>query len=345
MNPAPIPATATTMHHLPARIDSVIWGWLCPHTAPVLHIASEDVVQVDTVSAIGVPPDNPADFFAEHDLPLVGAARDLVDILPHLEKGDGPHVLNGPIHIEDAEPGDVLEVQIQDITARAPYYGVNLTFPGAGSLPDLPLSFPDLPWLHVLKFDMTRNVACFEHGPDIPLAPFMGIMAVAPRERVSSIPPGSFGGNIDLRWLTAGARLYLPVHVPGALFYVGDGHGVQGDGEVNLCALETSLSGRLRFVLHKHCEQAWPLAETESHYIVMGLDEDLNQAAKLAVSQAVKALNALTDMTASQAYAFCSLSVNFALTQIVDGVKGVHGLIPKAVFGQSSPTWWGVRWH
>jgi len=330
-----------TIHHLPARADTVIWGWLCPHTAPVLRIASNDEVKVDTVSAIGIPKDNPAAFFAEHDLPVVDAAQDLVDMLPHLEQGPGPHVLNGPIHVQDAEPGDVLEVQVLDVAPRAPYYGVNFTRPGAGSLPDL----PDTDWLHVLKFDMQRNVARFRHDLTIPLAPFMGIMAVAPSMRVSSIPPGPFGGNIDLRWLTAGARLYLPVQVAGALFYVGDGHGVQGDGEVNLTALETSLSGHLRFVLHKHCPQAWPLAETENHYIVMGLDEDLNRAATLAVSQAVKVLTALTHMTASQAYAFCSLSVNFALTQIVDGVKGVHGLIPKALLAHAKPGhWWGPRW-
>jgi len=335
-------------HHLPARIDTVVWGWLCPHTTPVLHIQSGDEVQIDTVNAVGVPPDDPAAFFAQHDLALEDAARDLVDMLPVLaqrEHGPGPHVLTGPIHISDAQPGDVLEVQVGDVTPRAPHYGVNFTRPGAGSLPDL----PDAPWTHVLKFDMVRKVARLALGDgrhaDIPLSPFMGLMAVAPRQRVSSVPPGPFGGNMDLRWLTAGARLYLPVQVAGALFYTGDGHAAQGDGEVSLTGLETSMRTRLTFVLHKHCPQQWPLAETNSHYIVMGLHEDLNEAARMAVAQAVRALTSLAAMTAAQAYAFCSLAVDFSLTQIVDGVKGVHGLIPKALLAPANHRdWWGPRW-
>lgn len=329
-----------TLHRLPASASTAVWGYLCPDVPPALRIAPGDEVEVDTVSSMGVQADDPLAFFLEHDLPQIDAARDLIVMLPQMEKGSGPHVLTGPIHIDGAEPGDVLEVRVLEVAPRAPHYGVSFTRPGAGSLPDL----LDAPWTQVLKFDMARGVARFADDIEIPLEPFMGLMGVAPRKRVSSIPPGPFGGNLDLRWLTAGARLYLPVQVAGALFYVGDGHAAQGDGEVNLTGLETSMRGRFAFELHKGCRQEWPLAETESHYIVLGLHEDLDEAARQAVSQAVCAIVAFTGMSAAHAYSFASLAVDFSLTQIVDGVKGVHGLIPKARLARVGAPWWGPRW-
>ncbi|GAA5236434.1 acetamidase [Verticiella sediminum] len=330
-------------HHLPCTAHTTVWGYLSPDVAPALRIASGDTVEIDTISPMGVDPRDPQAFFQTHALPIVGAAREIVDILPVLEKGPGPHVLTGPIHVDGAEPGDVLEVRVLGVAPRAPHYGVNFTRPGAGSLPDL----LDAPWTHVMHFDMVRGVAHFapELGDiEIPLAPFMGIMGVAPRTRVSSIPPGAFGGNLDLRWLTAGARLYLPVQVAGALFFVGDGHAAQGDGEVDLTALETSMQGRFQFILHKQCPQAWPLAETRDDYLVLGLHEDLDEAARMAVAQAVGALQAFAGLPTAHAYAYCSLAVDFSLTQIVDGVKGVHGLIPKKRVLPRGEPWWGPRW-
>ncbi|MBV7429331.1 MULTISPECIES: acetamidase/formamidase family protein [unclassified Acidovorax] len=176
---------------------------------------------------------------------------------------------------------------------------------------------------------------------DIPLRPFMGIMAVAPTRRVSSIPPGCFGGNIDLKHLVPGTRLYLPVQVPGALFFTGDGHGVQGNGEVNLTALETSMTTTLEFVLHQRRSLAWPMAETATHYIVMGLHEDLDTAAADAVQRTIEVLQAFAEVDAGEAYALSSLVVDFEVTQLVDGVKGIHGCIPKSLFASMAGSWWG----
>ncbi|MBU7575643.1 MAG: acetamidase/formamidase family protein [Hydrogenophaga sp.] len=323
--------------HLRSRPETVVWGFLAPDVPPVLRIASGTTVDIDTVNALCVPPDAPEAFFERHRLELTDAAQDICDIVKTVPKGVGPHVLTGPIHIEGAEPGDVLEVRIHEVEPRAPHYGVNFTRPGAGSLPDL---LP-APRTQVLPIDMARRTARFREGLDIPLRPFMGILAVAPTSRVSSIPPGRFGGNIDLKHLVPGARLYLPVQVPGALFFTGDGHGVQGNGEVNLTALETSMATRLEFVLHPRRSLAWPMAETPSHYIVMGLDEDLDTAAADAVRRAVEVLQAFAGVDTGEAYALASLAVDFEVTQLVDGVKGIHGCIPKSLFTSAAEAWWG----
>ena len=323
--------------HLPSRPETVVWGYLSPEVPPVLRIASGSTVVIDTVNALCVPPDAPQAFFDSHGLALTDAALDICDIVTRVTKGEGPHVLTGPIHVEQAEPGDVLEVRVEALQPRAPNYGVNFTRPGAGSLPDL---LP-APRTQVLPIDMARRTARFREGLDIPLRPFMGIMAVAPTARASSIPPGRFGGNIDLKHLEPGARLYLPVQVPGALFFTGDGHGVQGNGEVNLTALETSMTATLRFELHKRRSPAWPMAETPSHYIVLGLHEDLDLAARDAVQRAVEVLMAFGGLDTGEAYALASLAVDFEVTQLVDGVKGIHGLIPKSLVAPGSEAWWG----
>lgn len=323
--------------HLRSRPETVVWGFLAPDVPPVLRIASGTTVDIDTVNALCVPPDAPEAFFERHRLELTDAAQDICDIVKTVPKGVGPHVLTGPIHIEGAEPGDVLEVRIHEVEPRAPHYGVNFARPGAGSLPDL---LPE-PRTQVLKIDPERRTARFREGLDIPLRPFMGILAVAPTSRVSSIPPGRFGGNIDLKHLVPGARLYLPVQVPGALFFTGDGHGVQGNGEVNLTALETSMTTRLEFVLHPRRALAWPMAETPSHYIVMGLNEDLDTAAADAVRRAVEVLQTFAGVDTGEAYALASLVVDFEVTQLVDGVKGIHGCIPKSLFTSAAEAWWG----
>lgn len=323
--------------HLPSRPETVVWGFLAPDVPPVLRIASGTTVRIDTVNALCVPPDAPEAFFERHGLALADAAQDICDIVKTVPKDIGPHVLTGPIHIDGAEPGDVLEVRIHEVEPRAPHYGVNFTRPGAGSLPDL---LPE-PRTQVLPIDPARRTARFREGLDIPLRPFMGIMAVAPTSRVSSIPPGRFGGNIDLKHLVPGARLYLPVQVPGALFFTGDGHGVQGNGEVNLTALETSMTTRLEFVLHPRRTLAWPMAETPSHYIVMGLNEDLDTAAADAVRRAVEVLQAFAGVDTGEAYALASLVVDFEVTQLVDGVKGIHGCIPKSLVAPTAEAWWG----
>lgn len=321
--------------------ENMIWGYFAPDVPPVMRVESGAVVDIETFNGLGVPPEDPEGFFKRHGLPFDDTLQQLAQALRALRKDVGPHLLTGPIYIEDAQPGDVLEVRVVSVTPRPPYYGVSFTRPDGGALPGL----VDKPWLKVIRIDREQGLARFAPGVDIPLQPFMGIMAVAPTEKVSSIPPGKFGGNIDLKDLTAGARLYLPVQVPGALFFTGDGHGAQGDGEVNLTGLETSMVTRLQFVLHKQCDQTWPLAETSDHYIVMGLDEDLDEAARIAVEQCVGALQHFAGMSRVDAYSASSLLVDFALTQIVDGVKGVHGRIPKQRFTMRQEPWWGPRWR
>lgn len=323
-------------HRLSATPETVVWGFLGPAT-PVLHIRSGDVVQIDTVNPIGVPPDGAPAFYENHRIETVGAIADTVAIMRSVAKDVGPHILTGPIHIAEAEPGDALAVEVLAVEPRPPYFGVNFTRPDAGSIPGTVQEN----WLKIIRCDIERQVAIFDERIEIPLDPFMGTMGVAPREKVSSIPPGSFGGNLDLKDLRPGATLYLPVQVPGALFFTGDGHAMQGNGEVNLTALETAMTATMRFVLHKRSALRAPIAETAQHYIVLGLHEDLDVAARSAVDAAVDALVLFAGLDRVEAYSLASLAVDFELTQIVDGVKGVHGRIPKQIVapGRASP--WG----
>jgi acetamidase/formamidase len=187
----------------------------------------------------------------------------------------------------------------------------------------------------VIPFDLERGVARFSPRIEVPLAPFFGIMATGPARslgRTSSVPPGPYGGNIDLKELTAGSILYLPVHVPGALFMVGDGHAAQGDGEVDLTAIETSMTGRFRFELLRGRTLAWPRAETPTHWISLGLHADLEEAMRMAIREAVGFLVETQGLTREDAYALCSIAVDFEVTQVVDGVKGIHAMIPKRIF-------------
>jgi acetamidase/formamidase len=224
----------------------------------------------------------------------------------------------------------VLAVHVLEATPRVPY-GVNSMRLNRGGLPDEFTLNRSL----VIPFDMARGVAKFSERIEVPLAPFFGIMATGPARslgRVSSGPPGAFGGNIDLKDLTAGATLYLPVHVPEALFMVGDGHAAQGDGEVDLTAIETSLTGTFRLELIKGKPLAWPRAETPTHWITLGMHENLEEAMKLAIRECVKFLSEEKGLTRVDAYALASIAVDFEVTQVVDGVKGIHAMIPKGIF-------------
>jgi acetamidase/formamidase len=246
------------------------------------------------------------------------------------DKGPGGHILTGPIYVEGAEPGDVLEVRIKSIKPAIPY-AYNAFGPRGGFLPE------DFPYskMRIIRLDEKRMVATFADGIEIPLRPFFGSMGVAPPEasgRVSSAPPGIHAGNLDNKELVAGTTLLIPVHVRGALFEVGDGHAAQGDGEVDITALETSLQGTLQFVVRKDLHLRWPRAETPTHLIAMGIDKDLTEAAKIAVREAVDLLVTEKKLSRDDAYMLCSAAVDFHITQVVDGTKGVHALIPKAIF-------------
>ena len=209
--------------------------------------------------------------------------------------------------------------------------------PGQGFAPNrgaLPEQFP-YEKSRVTWIDVERKVVEFAPGIEIPAKPFWGVIGVAPPSgmgRVPSGPPNIFGGNLDNRDLGAGSTLYLPVHVAGALLSIGDGHAAQGHGEVSLSAVETSLKGEIQVVLHKNRRLRWPRAETATHYITMGLDQDLDQAAKIATSEMLDLLVEAKGLSREDAYLLASAAMDLIVTQVVDGTKGVHAMMPKAIF-------------
>ena len=315
---------------LRATPQNVIWGAIAADRAPVLRIRSGQTITVETVSQQPLNHEDPATFFPKVGIPLEQVLPEAIAIYRDVRKSPpgGPHVLTGPIHIEDAEPGDMLEVRVLDVAFRVPY-GLNAIGPGSGVLPDL-LTERVAP---LIRLDVERNVALFA-GVEVPLAPFMGIMAVAPppdRAPASTKPPGPWGGNMDFRHLVAGATLYLPVFNAGALFYTGDGHGAQGDGEVDGAAIEISLAPTLQFVVHKGAgkRMKWPRAEDALHHYVMGMDEDLDLALKEAVREAVEFVQLRAHVTAAEAYALATFNIDFRIGEAVNQVKMVYGVIPK----------------
>ncbi|WP_226023917.1 acetamidase/formamidase family protein [Halomicrobium salinisoli] len=321
-------------HRVESSPENVVWGAIDPTKEPVQRVSSGSTVQIETISHEGILEDqpDPEEFFTSRGIPESEILDDQVrvhDEVPH--DGGGPHVVTGPVYIEDAEPGDVLEVEVLDIDFRVPY-GANTFRQRKGGLPS------EFTWndSEVIEFDLDRGVALLGEDVEIPLDPFQGIMAVGPTlttGRVNSIPPGPFGGNIDVQGTGVGTTLYFPVFRPGALFFTGDGHALQGNGEVDLTALETSLTPTFRFTVHKNAEQMdWPVAETDEDVRVMGIDEDLDEAMEHALREAISLLVHQKGMTPSEAYRLCSLAADFNLSQIVDINKGIHGKIPKAVF-------------
>jgi acetamidase/formamidase len=304
-------------HSLKPSPKTVHWGYFDAALPPVLRIASGDRIQVETVSgSVEQMPKPP--FVVPEDLKQIHAA-----VKPML----GPHILCGPVWVEGAEPGDTLQVDIEEMAPREEW-GYNLIAPLRGSLPE---DFPEGRLIHI-PIDLKRRVATMSWGTEIPLRPFFGIMATAPRPgygRVTSIVPREYGGNMDNKELIAGSTLYLPIFNPGAMFSVGDGHGVQGDGEVCLSALETALRGTLRLTVRKDMQLKFPRAETPTHYITMGMDEDLDDAAKQALREMIKLLQQIAGLSAHDAYTLCSLACDLRVTQLVDGNKGVHAMIAR----------------
>ena len=319
---------------LKAGPQTVVWGAIVADKPPVLRIRSGQTVKIETVSQQPLNHQDPATFFPAAGIALEYVLPEAIAIYREVKKSPpgGPHVLTGPVYVEGAEPGDMLEVRVLDVEFRVPY-GVNGTGPGSGVLPEL-LSERVTP---TIRLDFERNVALVAKGVEVPLAPFMGIRAVAPPpdlSPVSTTPPGPWGGNLDFRHLIAGAKLYLPVFNAGALFYTGDGHGAQGDGEVDGAAIEISLAPTLQFVVHKGegKPMKWPRAEDATHDYVMGMDEDLDVALQEAVREAVGFLQRKANLTAAQAYALSSFNVDFRIGEAVNNVKMVYGAIPKKLF-------------
>ncbi len=308
----------------------------------MLRIKSGQIVRIDTVTHQGINKQDPVTHFGAAGIAPEQVLRDAIDIYNRAARppqGAGAHVLTGPIYVEEAQPGDMLEVRILDVEFRVPY-GINSTGPGWGVLPELLAD----PAPQVIKLDLRRKVALFGKDIEVPLAPFMGIMAVAPPPGpalVSSKPPGAHGGNMDFKHATAGATLYLPVFNDGALFYTGDGHAVQGDGEVDGTAIEISLTPTLQFIVHQGAGKSmqWPRAEDAAHYYSMGMDPDLDAALKNAVQETVDFLQHRAGLSAADAYALASLSVDFRVGEAVNNVKMVYGMIPKKLF-RRNPEYW-----
>ena len=308
-------------HHLPATPGTTRWGAFSAAYPPVLTIESGDTVVLECVSgAPDVLPPRDAGFTVPPALLAIHAADP-----PRL----GPHILTGPVAIAGAEPGDTLEVRIDRIELGADW-GFCGHRPLAGTLPeDFPRRF-----LSHIAVDRAAGSCRLPYGVELALAPFFGVMGVAPPPgygAISTKEPREHGGNLDNKELVQGSALFLPVWTPGANFSAGDGHGVQGDGEVCINALETCLTGAFTFVLHKGQPLLHPRAESPTHYVSMGMNEDLDLAMKQALREMIAFICARFSLSRDEAYQFCSLAVDFHVTQTVNGEKGVHGLLRKGL--------------
>jgi acetamidase/formamidase len=251
------------------------------------------------------------------------------EICEKLKPTPGPHILTGPVAVRGAQPGDTLEVRIKDIALTVDW-GWNLIRPLRGTLPE---DYPEFR-CRIIPIDRKAMTCSLPWGATIALRPFFGILAVAPRPNYgpcSSVEPREFGGNMDNKEFLVGTSLYLPVFVPGANFSAGDGHAVQGDGEVCLTALETYLTGTFELVLHKNMKLHMPRAVTTTHYITMGFDPDLDDAARQALRDMIRWLVEMKGWSSEEAYVFCSLACDLRVTQLVDGNKGIHAMVERGL--------------
>jgi acetamidase/formamidase len=313
-----------TDHTVSATPDTVHWGRFWSDLPPVLTIADGDRATIQTLSGreAVLPPDGPG-------MTVAQAQR---DILAANLPGQA-HLLTGPIAINGAMPGDVLKITIEKIKLGADW-GFNVVRPAAGTLPgEFPVSSETLTHIPI---DQANKTARLPWGATLPLDPFFGVMGVAPPSEwgeITSIQPRLNGGNMDLKLLTEGAILYLPVHIEGAMFSCGDGHGCQGDGEVCITALETALTGTFRFDLLKAGTTAidHPRAETEHEIISMGFHASLDTALQIALRQMIAMIRGRLDISETEAYQLCSLAADFAVTQSVNQEKGVHGRLRKSL--------------
>ena len=315
--------SASDPYILEPSATTVAIGYYWSEAKPVLRIKSGDFLRVHTL--ITSTPER-----------LEAAGIPAQDIEPALrevqlvkEKGPGGHVLTGPVYIEEAEPGDVLEVLFDSIQL-ATTYGYNAIGQN-GFLSDEIFERK----MTIIPLDKQQMIGRFVNNIRIPLRPFFGSMGVAPAKEVgkwNSAPPWKNAGNLDNKELVAGSRLFIPVFVKGALFEIGDGHAAQGNGEVDITAIETSLIGKLQFIVHKQKKLDWPRAETVTHIITMGCDRDLNAATHIAVREMIKYLMEEKSLSKADAYMLCSMAVDVNITQLVDGNVGVHAMLPKSIF-------------
>jgi acetamidase/formamidase len=308
-------------HDLPFRPEAMVWGTFDAAIPPAIEIESGDTVSLSALPAATLPrlPTDPS-----YEIPAI-----LTEAMRTLRQGPSSHFVSGPVAVRGAVPGDVLQI---DILAVKPWmdWGYMTIQPLKGTLPD---DFPTAALIHP-RIDHAAGMIRMVPGVDVPLDPFFGVMGVAPPPAWGAQPtmvPQVFGGNLDNKELRAGTTLYLPVQTPGALFSAGDGHGAQGDGEVCLTGLETGLSGTFRLTARKDLGWTWPFAENATHLIAMGMNEDLDDAARQAVREMIAHIVRRTTLTREEAYMLCSLAGDLHVTQTVDGNKGVHMMLPKAL--------------
>ena len=314
------------VHTVAATPETIHWGTFSADYAPVLTIDSGETVVLECVSG------------APDVMPLRGSGLVIPPALAAIHAANpprlGPHILTGPVAVRGAEPGDMLEVRIDDIQFGADW-GFCGHRPLAGTLPE---DFPDR-FLSHITVDRAAKTCRLPWGAELPMAPFFGVMGVAPKPSygaLSTKEPREHGGNLDNKELGAGSTLFLPVFVPGANFSAGDGHGVQGDGEVCINALEMCLNGTFTLTLHKgggprDPALKFPRGESSTHFISMGMNEDLDLAMKQALREMIAFICARKNISRDEAYQFCSLAVDFHVTQTVNGEKGVHGMLKKGL--------------
>jgi acetamidase/formamidase len=319
-----------------ATPTTVAWGFYSAQAKPVLTIKSGDSVKIQTLSTCGPRQRLESLGVAPADIPAY--VDDIYKNYPAADKGPGGHILTGPVAIDGAEPGDVLEIRIQKIDIDVAW-ACNSFGAGRGFLPN------DFPYSHsrLILLDRTKMIGHFAPGIDIPLHPFFGSMGIATASggKYDSAPPWMHGGNMDNKELVAGTTIYLPVNSKGANFEVGDGHAGQGNGEVDITALETQLTGTFQFIVHKgdlndpH-RLVWPRAETPTQYIAMGFDLDLKTATEMAIRNMITFLSEQNPdhphISRDDAYALVSVACDVDITQLVDTKSGVHVMCPKALF-------------
>jgi acetamidase/formamidase len=342
-------ATPKIDHYVRLTPQSAVFGNFPIQKPEILTIESGQTVKIDTGGGAGWRAENmePDAWLKKHGIavdssyPAVRESIEVWDKATRYAGIQGGHYLVGPINVAGAEPGDSLEIRVHSVVPRIPYgttgVGPGRSLRGNGEGPRKPS--------HVTHLDLKRGVGKFVPGVEVPLGPFMGVMGLQPPkedgDNHSSSPPGRFGGNLDCRELTAGSTLYLPVWQPGARFFTGDSHAAQGDGEISGTAIETANTVTLTFILHKGKTLKMPRAETPTHYIAFGLDEDLENAMQQAVDEAVLYINEVAGWEGTdKAIPLSSMGVDFRVTQIVDYTKGIHAMIPKAVFKDKRQAYW-----
>ncbi|HWP34190.1 MAG TPA: acetamidase/formamidase family protein [Thermodesulfobacteriota bacterium] len=324
-------------HVLPATLETTQWGWLDPKEPPKLVINSGDTVAIETM-------------MHSHNRIQPGTTIEEIVALRRANPGGGPHSVTGPIYVNGAEPGDVMEIRIKKIVPKA--FGTNFNLPGK-DFPTIGALAPEFPngWVRYFYLDWEKRQAEFKPGVTIDLAPFPGVLAVGidpndpsprkggatdPMAPVSTLRPWKNGSNMDLNELQEGSTVYIPVFLKGGLIWTGDSHCRQGNGEVNLTALECAFKEIvIQPIVRKDMKLEWPRAETKTHWILMGFDEDLDKALVIAVRETVNFLTT-KGLDRYEAYSLASMVADCRVTQVVDIRKGVHCMVPKHIFTRAS---------